>query len=588
MSGLSLTKARTLPLIAGVTAVALLLAGIFAVVWEERAFHSEKIASANSQAQLLASIVTAALAFHSGSEVQEYLDALQTDTDVEAASIYDIEGKPIASFARKGAMPPAHLTQISLPLLQKNTLTITAPIQQRGMAMGTVYIRKQMEPLQRRLAVYAVVVVFTVLAALILLVLTLAYIAQRKSANELELRAAALVLSNEQLQTQNAQREKAEAALRTAQKMEAMGRMTGGLAHDFNNLLHVLKLNLTALLWSTGAAANNPAREPIDICLRAIDRGASLVQQLLAFGRRQPLSPRPFDVNALIEQTAQLMYPILGTRIELRMQLSMQPCMAVADPHQLENAVLNLAINARDAMAEGGTLTISTSKEHIDHEDHLRVGDYAVITLRDTGSGIPPELLDKIFEPFFSTKGVGKGSGLGLSQVYGYIKQSGGGVRIHSDEGKGTQVTLLLPWAEAVEQKEINPPESNTEKLPSALTMLIVEDEPLVLRSAETLIQGFGVNTLSATDGNAALALLQSDRHIDILFSDILLPGGLNGLQIAKKALELRPSIKVLLTSGYAEQEIVGSEDMLAFPLLSKPYGPANLIVELKKLKVMH
>jgi signal transduction histidine kinase len=467
-------------------------------------------------------------------------------------------------------------------------LTITAPIQQRGMAMGTVYIRKQMEPLQRRLAVYAVVVVFTVLAALILLVLTLAYIAQRKSANELELRAAALVLSNEQLQTQSAQREKAEAALRTAQKMEAMGRMTGGLAHDFNNLLHVLKLNLTALLWSTGAAANNPAREPIDICLRAIDRGASLVQQLLAFGRRQPLSPRPFDVNALIEQTAQLMYPILGTRIELRMQLSTQPCMAVADPHQLENAVLNLAINARDAMAEGGTLTISTSKEHIDHEDHLRVGDYAVITLRDTGSGIPPELLDKIFEPFFSTKGVGKGSGLGLSQVYGYIKQSGGGVRIHSDEGKGTQVTLLLPWAEAVEQKEINPPESNTEKLPSALTMLIVEDEPLVLRSAETLIQGFGVNTLSATDGNAALALLQSDRHIDILFSDILLPGGLNGLQIAKKALELRPSIKVLLTSGYAEQEIVGSEDMLAFPLLSKPYGPANLIVELKKLKVMH
>lgn len=588
MSGLSLTKARTLPLIAGVTAVALLLAGIFAVVWEERAFHSEKIASANSQAQLLASIVTAALAFHSGSEVQEYLDALQTDTDVEAASIYDIEGKPIASFARKGAMPPAHLTQISLPLLQKNTLTITAPIQQRGMAMGTVYIRKQMEPLQRRLAVYAVVVVFTVLAALILLVLTLAYIAQRKSANELEVRAAALVLSNEQLQTQSAQREKAEAALRTAQKMEAMGRMTGGLAHDFNNLLHVLKLNLTALLWSTGAAANNPAREPIDICLRAIDRGASLVQQLLAFGRRQPLSPRPFDVNALIEQTAQLMYPILGTRIELRMQLSTQPCMAVADPHQLENAVLNLAINARDAMAEGGTLTISTSKEHIDHEDHLRVGDYAVITLRDTGSGIPPELLDKIFEPFFSTKGVGKGSGLGLSQVYGYIKQSGGGVRIHSDEGKGTQVTLLLPWAEAVEQKEINPPESNTEKLPSALTMLIVEDEPLVLRSAETLIQGFGVNTLSATDGNAALALLQSDRHIDILFSDILLPGGLNGLQIAKKALELRPSIKVLLTSGYAEQEIVGSEDMLAFPLLSKPYGPANLIVELKKLKVMH
>jgi CheY-like chemotaxis protein len=177
---------------------------------------------------------------------------------------------------------------------------------------------------------------------------------------------------------------------------------------------------------------------------------------------------------------------------------------------------------------------------------------------------------------------------LGLSQVYGYIKQSGGGVRIHSDEGKGTQVTLLLPWAEAVEQKEINPPESNTEKLPSALTMLIVEDEPLVLRSAEALIQGFGVNTLSATDGNAALALLQSDRHIDILFSDILLPGGLNGLQIAKKALELRPSIKVLLTSGYAEQEIVGSEDMLAFPLLSKPYGPANLIVELKKLKVMH
>ena len=582
-----LRKIPALPLIAGFTAVALLLAGMFAVYFEERSFQAEKIGNATAQAHILASIVTAALAFRDAGEVQEYLDSLRTDTDVQAAAIYDIAGNRVATFLRKGAEPSLQLIAASEPSLKNNTVTITRTINQRDLRVGTLLIRTEIEPLQRRLALYAVIVIFAVLTALIVIVLTIAYTGQRRSTLELGRRADALAFANRELQAQIAQRERAEAALQTSQKMEAMGRMTGGLAHDFNNLLHVLQLNLTALTWSKSVDADTATRESIEMCLKAVDRGAKLTQQLLAFGRRQPLSPRPFDVNGLIEQSTGLIYPVLGSNIDLRLQLSNAACWALADPHQFENALLNIAINARDAMPHGGTFTIATDIATLDDSEQLAPGNYVRICITDTGQGIAPELLDKVFEPFFSTKGAGKGSGLGLSQVYGYFKQSGGSVRLDSERGAGTQVTLLLPCTALVPEVRSKSIASAEETSIQELTMLIVEDEALILLSAETLIKRLGFNTVISRTGAEAIAQLESGEKIDVLFSDMQLPGGINGLQIAKRAVELHPSIKVLLTSGYAEQEIIAAEEMASFPLLRKPYGPANLIVELKKLSVM-
>jgi PAS domain S-box-containing protein len=372
----------------------------------------------------------------------------------------------------------------------------------------------------------------------------------------------------------------AEAQLRQAQKMEAVGQLTGGIAHDFNNILTVITGTIEIL---ADAVADRPELAAIAKLIdEAAERGAELTKHLLAFARRQPLQPREIDVNALIVETAKLLHPTLGEHIEINPQLAEDASTALVDPSQLTTAVLNLSLNARDAMPNGGKLVLETGNVYLDESYagmHSEVipGHYVMIAVSDTGSGIPAEHLEKVFDPFFTTKEVGKGTGLGLSMVFGFVKQSNGHIKIYSEEGHGTTVKLYLPRATGLDQ-------SATELLSLSHieggneVVLIVEDDALVRRYVITQIQSLGYATLEAS--NAAEALDAIDKHatIDLLFTDVIMPGTMNGRQLVDEALKRRPSLKTLYTSGYTENAIVhhGRLDSGVL-LLAKPYRKSDL-----------
>ncbi len=371
-----------------------------------------------------------------------------------------------------------------------------------------------------------------------------------------------------------------EAQVRQAQKMEAIGQLTGGVAHDFNNILTVITGTIEIL---ADAVKDKPQLVSItNMIAAAAQRGADLTRHLLAFSRRQPLQPRAIDINALIVDAARLLRPTLGEQIEIESMLGHDSAPALIDPSQLSTAVLNLALNARDSMVDGGKLTLETKNVTLD-EDYARLnndvkpGDYVMIAVSDTGQGIPAALLDKVFEPFFTTKEAGKGSGLGLSMVYGFVKQSNGHIKIYSEEGHGTTVKLYLPRAAGVPET----PEQRAERPSMAQgdeTILIVEDDALVRDYVVAQVRRLGYRTLSASNAAEGLALIDSEPRIDLLFTDVIIPGGMNGRQLATEAVKRRPGLKVLYTSGYTENAIVHhgrlDADVL---LLAKPYVSADL-----------
>lgn len=371
-------------------------------------------------------------------------------------------------------------------------------------------------------------------------------------------------------------RRRTEEQLRQAQKLEAVGQLTGGIAHDFNNLLTIIIGNLDMLDDHLGD--DPPARNFAQSALKATFRGAELTQQLLAFSRKQTLSPKLTDANGLVSSMTELLRRSLAENIEIETVLAGGIWKTVVDQGQLENALLNLAINARDAMPEGGKLTIRTANRHLDANDpgtpaEAATGPYVVILVSDTGTGMAPEVVERVFEPFFTTKGVGKGSGLGLSMVYGFIKQSGGHIAIHSEVGRGTTVALYLPKAAALDERG-----AAAERKPKALprgeeTVLVVEDDPDVRSFVANALRGLGYDVLEADDGPQVLSILDGMPDIDLLVSDVVLPGGMNGLQIAEAIRKLRPRIKVLFTSGYAQSAIVhhGRLDE-GIELLTKPF----------------
>ncbi len=378
------------------------------------------------------------------------------------------------------------------------------------------------------------------------------------------------------IRTDITERLRAEEQLRQAQKLEAVGQLTGGIAHDFNNLLTIIIGNLDMLDDHLGD--DPPARNFAQSALKATFRGAELTQQLLAFSRKQTLAPKLTDANGLVSSMTELMRRSLAENIEIETVLAGGIWKAVVDRGQLENALLNLAINARDAMPEGGKLTLKTANRHLDADDpdtpaEAATGPYVVISVSDTGTGMTPEVIEHVFEPFFTTKGVGEGSGLGLSMVYGFIKQSGGHIAIHSEVGRGTTVALYLPKAAALDEGE-----AAAERKPKALprgeeTVLVVEDDPDVRAFVTNALAGLGYDVLEADDGPSVLSLLDDLPDIDLLVSDVVLPGGMNGLQIAEAIRRLRPRIKVLFTSGYAQSAIVhhGQLDE-GVELLAKPF----------------
>jgi PAS domain S-box-containing protein len=371
----------------------------------------------------------------------------------------------------------------------------------------------------------------------------------------------------------------AEDRIRQSEKMEAVGQLTGGIAHDFNNILTVITGTIEIL---AEAVEKQPQLAAIAKMIDdAATRGADLTQHLLAFARKQPLQPRETDVNTLIIDTAKLLRPTLGAQIEIESVFEDEVCLTTVDPNQLLTAILNLALNARDAMPDGGKLTLETGSVYLDEKyasmhDDVRSGRYALIAVSDTGTGIPAALIDKVFDPFFTSKETGKGTGLGLSMVYGFVKQSSGHIKIYSEEGHGTTMKIYLPpgtGASLVSEAAAVPiVQGGHERI------LVVEDEKLVRDYVITQLHTLGYITLAARNAAEALAIVEADTAFDLLFTDVIMPGGINGRQLADEIRKRQPALRVLFTSGYTENAIIhhGRLDSGVL-LLAKPYRKSDL-----------
>ncbi|MBS7600423.1 MULTISPECIES: PAS domain-containing protein [Pseudomonas] len=383
---------------------------------------------------------------------------------------------------------------------------------------------------------------------------------------------------------------KTEEALRQAQKMEAVGQLTGGIAHDFNNLLTGISgsLELSRNLIGRGRHQHiDPyLRTAQDVCNRA----ASLVHRLLAFSRRQTLEPRTIDVNRLVSGMTELIRRSVGPHIEIELFTASATCRASIDSSQLENALLNLCINARDAMPGGGRITIET--RHLQADDQIAAhldlppGDYLALSVSDNGRGMSPQVLARAFDPFFTTKPVGQGTGLGLSMVYGFVRQSGGQVRVYSEPGQGTSVHLYLPRLDSASLPASEPlPVARTPRELRDMTVMLVDDEATIRMLVGEVLSDLGYTKIEFGDGHSALAALQNGAAIDLLISDVGMPGGMNGQQLVAAARQLRPGLKVLFITGYAEQAVLGGGVFEPTTrVLSKPFSLDTLAQRIEEM----
>jgi signal transduction histidine kinase/ActR/RegA family two-component response regulator len=386
--------------------------------------------------------------------------------------------------------------------------------------------------------------------------------------------------ANAELLVQMDERERAEAALRQAQRIEAVGQLTGGVAHDFNNLLTVLLGNIDLLQQS--ARLEPSAAERLDRMRAAAERGATLTDQLLAFSRRQPLVPRPVALNQLVEVMLGLLQSAIGGTIRIETQLAQELWPAMVDPTQIELVILNLAINARDAMPKGGILTLTTGNVRLpppDIAEEPTEGDYVMVRIGDTGSGMTAEVKAKAFEPFFTTKGPGEGSGLGLSQVFGVARQSGGGVRLESKPGIGTSVSVLLPRA-------MNQPDETSADVtvfpaqPEHSTVLLVDDDEAVRLTTGMILETMGYSVVEAESGREALERLTGDDAIDLLLTDVAMPG-MNGPELARQVRVLRPVMPIVFFSGYADPDAVAG-NAIRQRMVRKPFRAAELVAQIE------
>jgi PAS domain S-box-containing protein len=371
-----------------------------------------------------------------------------------------------------------------------------------------------------------------------------------------------------------------EEQLRQSQKMESIGQLTGGIAHDFNNMLTVITGTIDII--SDGVSDKPHLAAIAKLISEAADRGSELTRLLLAFARKQPLRPDETELNALVAGLQSLLRPTLGEQIEIETTLAPETWPIYVDRGQLESALVNLAVNARDAMPRGGKLKLETQNATIDAELAKRLGDvapgdYVMIAITDSGCGIPEENRSKVFDPFFTTKAVGKGTGLGLSMVYGFIKQSGGHITLDSEEGVGTTFRLYLPRATTEAE-----PETAATLEQAAVggteTILVVEDDAMVRSYVNAQLKSLGYTTLSVGNAAAALSIGESDTPFDLLFTDVVMPGALNGVQLAAEMAKRRPGLRVLFTSGYSENALIHNDRIDAdVLLLSKPYRRGDL-----------
>ena len=403
----------------------------------------------------------------------------------------------------------------------------------------------------------------------------------RQSAIDLEARVQE---RTRELEAEQRERQRAETQLRQAQKMEALGNLTGGVAHDFNNLLQVIHGNLELLARDLGGQPQAARR--VEHALVAVDRGARLASQLLAFARRQPLQPRVVNIARFLHGLDDMLTRSLGEQIEIDLLIAPGLWNTLVDPGQVENALLNLAINARDAMEGHGRLTIEAGNVTLDaayarlHPD-AEPGEYVMLAVTDTGSGMPPEVVEKVFEPFFTTKPEGKGTGLGLSMVYGFVRQSGGHVRIDSELGHGTTIRIYLPRCESSEEQDNRHAAEPT--MGGRETVLVVEDDAAVRDVVVDTLTSLGYTVLRARDAHSAMAIIESGMRVDLLFTDVVMPGPMRSTELVERAKSMQPRMAVLFTSGYAENAIVhGGRVDAGVELLTKPYSQKALARKLR------
>jgi PAS domain S-box-containing protein len=414
--------------------------------------------------------------------------------------------------------------------------------------------------------------------------------------SETDARDAAVALSElnqtleQRVEERTTQLMQMEEQLRQSQKMEAIGQLTGGIAHDFNNLLQGITGGLDLVKKRAMQGRFNEIDRFISGAMTSASRASALTHRLLAFSRRQPLAPKPLDVNPLLASMEELLRRTLGERVIFELVNAGGLWLTKCDPNQLENAVLNLVINARDAMPDGGKLTVETGNSHLDNayttaHPEIEPGQYVCISVTDTGSGMNPATLEKAFEPFFTTKPIGRGTGLGLSMIYGFAKQSGGHAKIYSELGRGTTVKLYLPrFRGKVEQEQEVPDLSDIYNAHTNETVLVVEDEFVVRELIVEVLKELGYSTLEADDGSAALKILDSKQRVDLVISDIGLPG-LNGRQIIDVARETRPCLKVLFMTGYAENAAIAAGFLEpGMAMITKPFAMEALATRIREM----
>ena len=549
-----------------IAAVGLVLAGLAVAAYNESLFRAQAAREAQVQADILAASVTAALAFDDEDAAHEYLDALRANPQVEAAGLYGGTGFLLTGYRRDpGQILPSREEPAHAPYVE-GRIVVTAPVVQNGARLGSVYLRTASEPLARRILRYAAIGLLGVMASLVAVILGAATAAQRR-ANR------ALGEANEALRQQIEQREAAEEALRQSQKMEAMGQLTGGVAHDFNNLLMVASSGLELL----DRTESPQRREALKQAIRqSLDRGAGLTRQLLAFSRRSPLKSEVVDLGRQVEGMRVLLDRSLREDIAVKLDIEDGLWPIEVDASQLEVAVLNIAVNARDAMPAGGTITVTVRNRPEIVVEGLH-GDFVELSIADTGGGMSAETQRRVFEPFFTTKDVGKGTGLGLSQVYGFSRASGGAARIVSEEGKGATVSLYFPYS----NKPLTlPAEQRAPAEPQKPgRVLLVEDDESVAAAVAAMLRELGYKVLRVADAAAALAVLDKGEKVDLVFSDMVMPGPMDGAALADEIGRRWPNLPLVLTTGFSEAAEAAAQKGLR--LIAKPYRMETLAIEL-------
>ncbi len=569
------------PMIALASVVVLLVAGVLMAAFNERLYAQQKANEAAVQAAILSDTVSAALIFDDDTAAQEAVNALKANPEVAAVGVYDERGRLVARLGQPGEALPAR-PQLRAPTFSHGRLSLTAPVRDKsGASLGAVHLRLLVEPTSRRLGRYAGVALLIGMAAVVLAVLGVSQGALSRANKALHDRARDLAETNRQLQEQIEERTRAEEALRQAQRLEAMGRLTGGVAHDFNNLLMVASSGLDLL----DRTEDPDKREKLKAGIRqAMERGAALTSQLLAFSRRSALKPRVIDLGARLESMRLLLERSLREDITVAVEVAEDLWPVEIDDNEFELALLNIAVNARDAMPDGGVITITASNSAGEDSD-LPDGDYVRLAVTDTGTGMSPEVAERVFEPFFTTKAVGKGTGLGLSQVYGFARSSGGEVRILGGEGVGATVVLTLPRSYkqpvAVDDAGAAPVSGKARG-----RVLMVEDDDAVAAMVDQMLGSLGYRVARAPDADSALRTLESDARFDLVFSDMVMPGEMDGRSLVREIQRRHPQLPVLLTTGYSEAAAVATAEGLR--LLTKPYRIDALAEAIRAARAEH